>query len=385
MLDTLGRVSSQARGMAEDLRNAFKFQASPELTRWAEGMRGALIDAETELHTLAMMQMPSDGIKKWFDEVKAQAAIAAKAIADAKNSKVGGGEEKEGGPIRTWIESAEEYGRQMYQIAREAYPAATQSAEEYAIAIRDQIAASMQSVEQIRESLMGEEESLSAAYANRAEIIGNALQQQIVAESDARDMLIKMEEAYQARIIAIKSNGAISMNKINTASLADQARATASFFANTFQAAATHNRALFELFKVAKIAEGVLNMRSAISGAYAVGAKIGGPVMGGAFAAAAGVAQLANLAAIQATSFGGGGGGGVSGGGAVPTFPANPVTALPEPATREQDLRTSPARIINVTIAADDQGLVPLAWVRDRLFPTINEALDDGAELRIAQ
>jgi len=383
MLDTLGRVSSTAHGLADELRNAFKFTPSPELSRWAEGMRGALIDAETELHTLAITPMPSAGIEQFFATVRAQAEEGAKAIAAAKENMLGGTTSGGGDPMKLWIESAEQYGQRMYELIREAYPLATQSAEEYAIAIRDQIAASMESVESVRQSLLTDEEQLAESYASRAEIIGNALQQQILSEGQARDMLIAMEQAYQAKVIAIKSGGAIQMSKINTQSLTDQARATASFFSNTLQGAATHSRALFQVFKVAKIAEGVLNMHSAISGAYAVGAKIGGPVLGGLFAATAGVAQLANLAAIQSTSFGGGGGSvGGSSGGAVPTYPANPVTGLPQQ-TSEQDLRTTQSRTVSVTINTDKSGFVPIEWVRDQLIPSINDALGDGATLRI--
>src|SRR3569623_91808 len=213
MLDTLGRVSSQARGMAEDLRNAFKFTPSPELSRWAGGMRGAMIDARSELRELVMQPMPSAGIEQFFATVRAQAEEGAKAIAAAKANMLGGGTTEGGAnPMKLWIESAEQYGARMYELAREAYPAATQSAEEYAIAIRDQIAASVESIEAVRQSLLTDQEQLAENYARRTERVGNALQQQIISEGQARDMLLAMEQSYQAKVIAINSDFDIRMN-----------------------------------------------------------------------------------------------------------------------------------------------------------------------------
>ena len=63
------------------------------------------------------------------------------------------------------------------------------------------------------------------------------------------------------------------------------------------------------------MAQAVVDGYAAITGAYKVGASIGGPVLGAAYGAAAGLATLQQIQKIRSASFSGGGGGGGSGGG----------------------------------------------------------------------
>jgi len=63
---------------------------------------------------------------------------------------------------------------------------------------------------------------------------------------------------------------------------------------------------MFELNKAAALASAALDAREAVTGSYKVGARIGGPTLGAAFAAAAAAAQASNIAAIASTSFGSG-------------------------------------------------------------------------------
>jgi len=64
------------------------------------------------------------------------------------------------------------------------------------------------------------------------------------------------------------------------------------------------SKELFEIGKVAALATGALSLSESISTSYAAGSKLGGPLLGAAFAATAGIAQAANLAKIAGTSFG---------------------------------------------------------------------------------
>ena len=65
----------------------------------------------------------------------------------------------------------------------------------------------------------------------------------------------------------------------------------------------------------AALAQAVVDGYAAITGAYKVGASIGGPVLGAAYGAAAGLATFQQIQKIRSASFSGGGGGGGSGGG----------------------------------------------------------------------
>jgi len=181
-------------------------------------------------------------------------------------------------------------------------------------------------------SLLTKEEKLAGHYQKRAELVALNVQGEGEAALRRNELMLGLEGQYQAELLALHSGGLVKMKSFDQASFKDRAQATAQFFAGIFASAATHNRAAFNIHKIASISQGLLDLRAAISGAYKVGARIGGPPLGAAFGAAAGLAQGANLAAIKNTQFGGGGGagGGAGGGGAVPTFNADPVFGLPQ-------------------------------------------------------
>lgn len=97
------------------------------------------------------------------------------------------------------------------------------------------------------------------------------------------------------------------MAAIKAAQDAQEKARQASAFRNTFNAAAKSSRAIFELNKIVQISDALLNAKSAVLGAYAFGAKIGGPYVGAAFAAAAAISTAIQIRDIASASFGGGG------------------------------------------------------------------------------
>jgi hypothetical protein len=94
--------------------------------------------------------------------------------------------------------------------------------------------------------------------------------------------------------------------------------------------AAETSRAAFNIQKVAAIADGIIKAKESILGAYAFGNKIGGPPVGAAFAALAGVNAAAQLNAIKSAQFGGGdsGGSSISGGTPAVNTPTAETTAI---------------------------------------------------------
>ena len=131
---------------------------------------------------------------------------------------------------------------------------------------------------------------------------------------------------------------------------------------------------MFELTKAARLAEAAIAIPSTVMDAYAAGTKIGGPIVGAAFGAAALASQLANLRAIQSASFGGGGGGssGGSGGGvSAPTAQSAPQ----EQAPLQQ-------RFVNIGLSGSDNTMYTKDSVRE-LIKRLNEEVKDGAVLRV--
>lgn len=122
---------------------------------------------------------------------------------------------------------------------------------------------------------------------------------------------------HQDRLTDIARSGAASREQIADSEFATVQDVTKQGLSNLAALSNSGNKELFNIGKAASIAQGLLSAREAIVTAYAAGSKLGGPPVGAAYAATAGAAQFANLAAIKSTSYGtsGGGGSASSGGG----------------------------------------------------------------------
>lgn len=108
-------------------------------------------------------------------------------------------------------------------------------------------------------------------------------------------------------------------------SMQQRAGLVASGFADMTAAVARGSRFMFNLNKAATIANVALTLPEKISDAYKWGNKIGGPILGGAFAAVAGAAGLAHIQMAQRASFSGAGGGVAPSAVATPAAPVSPV------------------------------------------------------------
>ena len=162
-----------------------------------------------------------------------------------------------------------------------------------------------------------------------------------------------------------------------------QARAKRKIFSDLATLMNSESRKAFELGKAAAIAGASIDAFKAATGAYAALASIPyiGPALGAAAYAAALAAGFVQVQNIKSTSFGGGGGHGGGGGGgghggSVPSIPD--VPALAPPVEQNQQ----PQQLF-FTVESDS-GVVSMEWVRDSLFPSINEALGDGVTLNIS-
>lgn len=117
-------------------------------------------------------------------------------------------------------------------------------------------------------------------------------------------------QAHEDRLTDIKKRGASERKKIPEEEYKTAGDITKAGLTNLAALTNAGNKDLFKLGKAAAVAEGLLSARESIMSAYKHGSRIGGPPLGAAFAATAGAAQLANLAAIRSVSYGGGSSGG---------------------------------------------------------------------------
>lgn len=163
-------------------------------------------------------------------------------------------------------------------------------------------------LDRLRESLMTEEELEAHRFQQRLQELQSFHDAAMIDEDQYYDKLEQLAEQHENR-----------MNRIREQS-ADKQSQTARGLAED----------LFGQNKAASLANAILSAREAIAGAYAVGARRGGPPLGAAFAAAAGAAQFAQVSAIRSTSLSGGGAGtAVAAGGAAVAAQASAQAAGP--------------------------------------------------------
>ena len=175
-----------------------------------------------------------------------------------------------------------------------------------------------------------------------------ARNEQIVADHESRVQAeIAIEEAKQATINGILSNAASLMG--------------------------SESRKLFEIGKVASLAQATVKTFEAAQSAYAWGAAAGGPVVGGIAAAAAVTAGLANIQKIQSTTFSGGGGG------QAQTQSATGAAGAVGPVTQPQPIiPTIPAG--GPAIRAESGSFIA-QYVENELAPALIEAQKRGVDV----
>ena len=140
---------------------------------------------------------------------------------------------------------------------------------------------------------------------------------EVIAEKEKADAMLAI---YQDYATARMSSGedfnkteetkakefADKMKSIDEQRFNDQLSGASGFFGNLSSLMNTEHRALFAVGKAAAISGAVVDGIAAAVGSFKVGAQLGGPLLGAAYAAASGVATGAQIAGIVSTSFGSG-------------------------------------------------------------------------------
>lgn len=145
--------------------------------------------------------------------------------------------------------------------------------------------------------------------------------------------------------------------------------------------AGTQFRALFELQKVARIADAIVSAKAAVVDAYKFGSSWGGPPGGAAMAAIAIAATAAQIAAIQSASFGGGTGaaGAGGGGGGAPLTTPSPLAPQAVP---QQSLAVQAPQQVNMTIVGSDKSTFSYDQILS-IISGLNQAADNGHIVKV--
>lgn len=199
-------------------------------------------------------------------------------------------------------------------------------------------------------------------------------------EVSYQQMLQQAQLEHEAKMGGIMAQGALARQRISQLSWMTQASMAASWLKNMTATAATSNKTMFELNKVAGISEAVINTYRAATGAYAALAPIPiiGPALGAAAAGIAIAAGMANVNAIKSAQFGSSTSPpSIAGGGATPVFNAGAATMLDAPAPAEV---AAPRTQVNLTLQGAQ---FSYQQVVDDIIPLINEAAGNGLDINV--
>lgn len=179
-------------------------------------------------------------------------------------------------------------------------------------------------IDAIRESLMTEEQVLAEHYQRRIEQLIAARDAGVITQEEMDALEEGLAMKHQEELTKIQQKGLSEREKFQRMGLKDQAKTIFGELEQITSGVAQHNKALFQINKVAGIANAVINAYEGISKTMA---KYPYPLSIG-MAALQGLAAFAQVRAIASAQFEGGGGSAapaLAGGTAAP--PVTPVSA----------------------------------------------------------
>lgn len=231
--------------------------------------------------------------------------------------------------------------------------------------------------EQIR--LLEERKDLEAAVSGASvrqgqfdveyEALVRARDLELLTEAEFDEEELNMRTRHEANILGITSRSAMERLRLQQMTGAQQVKATIGYLEAMTGAAAHHSRAMFEIHKVASLANAVVKGIEAVQGAYAWGSTIGGPYVGAAMAAIAFAAQAINVAAIANSQFGGGV--------ASPNFGGNVTVAQVPQTSPITGQPSAPQSGISLSVIIEGNVIGNEAFVRDTLVPVLKDVIDN--------
>ena len=225
--------------------------------------------------------------------------------------------------------------------------------------------------ETLKSSYLSETELALQSFYERQALLDELEANKIGTEEERMALMLESHAQYEAEITAISQEEAQKREKIAKDEREKRIAISDSLFGNLASLTSSGSRRLFEIGKAAALANATVKGYEAVVGAYAEGAKIGGPPLGAAYAATAGVAVAQQIAQIASTSFKGGGSISAPGGGGVTAGGGQPAVSAEPPAIAERTQQ--PVQEISVVVTG---GLHSDEDVRN-LIKRVNEVQED--------
>src|SRR5690606_30043013 len=210
------------------------------LREFADQARNKVGEVRSELHDLAMQEMPSDRIAKFMDEVKAKAQEAAEAAVQVQGA-IGSG---------TFESPNEQEEKEREKLAKE---------------LERQREGLQAKLDQIVEFSLAEDELEQARHKERLQTIRDALDAELMTEEEYNILKQRLEEEHIARINQIRQKGWTDRQKFQNKSLSQQVKDVTGDLAGITAGVARENKAMFEINKIAGIANAIVSAYEGIA------------------------------------------------------------------------------------------------------------------------
>jgi len=231
-----------------------------------------------------------------------------------------------------------------------------------------------QTVANIQLQALTEQELSAINLEAKQEQLNAALENKMISEEEHRRLIEELELQHQAKLGDIMAQGILARRRFEQMNLTQQAQTLVGHLAGLTASVAQHNRTMFNINKVAGIAQALVNAYVGISKTLASYPFPWNIAMAAAHAAVA----FAQVNAIRSTSFQGGGGGTApSLAGGTPATPVTPVT-VPELGGATAQQGAMPVREVNIYVQGRSITREQLEEIADGL----NELGDDGFPVR---
>ena len=234
--------------------------------------------------------------------------------------------------------------------------------------IRD--AGATERLARLNDELMSQEERQNAWYETRIAMLQEFTEKGLITQEEAAARAEEIERQHMERLVALRQQGMSELQKFTQMSYREQAATVLGELTGLTSGVARENKRMFQLNKIAGIANAIVNAYTGISktmAAYPYPLNIG-------MAAAHAAAAFAQVQAIRSASFGDGGGSAASVRGSTPSTPVTNVPAASSGASG------SGGAVVNLTLQGERFGREEVR----RLIEQINEAIGDGARLKVA-
>lgn len=171
-------------------------------------------------------------------------------------------------------------------------------------------------LQMIRESNMSERELMLQKFQQENEDLLLSFENKLIAQQEYERLILEQSKRFEEELTRIEKAEADKRKRDTNKEVSEKEKAYSDFYSNIEGLLGKNSKEMFKINKARALSEGAMDAHEAVMGAYKVGAKIGGPPVGAAFAVAAGAFQFAKLKQIASQQYSGGtsGGGGAGGG-----------------------------------------------------------------------